>query len=394
MSPEQGLGKPIDGRSDIYSLGVVLFEMATGQVPFEAETPLAVVVKHIRDPLPVPSRVNPAIPESLQRMILRAMHKEPSERFATAGVMVDTMSTMTEQSVPLSVDQDATIPIGGVPPRPIVAPDSPPGANDVTVPTAVNAQADARPSPGLDDAAVTATGDTRSDQRQEATATTARGRRLVAIGVVALVVLALLLVFRPWDDAETELTQALNHTVPQIADAPSAPAPETTSPTEQAVAEPAETTPPATTDQPTPAPTDAGSAPERAPAATVATGELLISVDAPSLVTLHGEAVGRFEPGVPRTITAPVGQHVVVATADDGVTLDQAPVELGDGAPQVVVLELAAEVTRRAAAAARDPFPDQGDGTFLDRQTGFLWTVASSARQGLWSDADAHCEDL
>ena len=99
---------------------------------------------------------------------------------------------------------------------------------------------------------------------------------------------------------------------------------------------------------------------------------------------------------------------MVVATADDGVTLDQAPVELGDGAPQVVVLELAAEVTRRAAAAAaieredrldaeaaaRDPFPEQGDGTFLDRQTGFLWTVASSARQGLWNDADAHCEDL
>ena len=103
--------------------------MATGQVPFEAETPLAVVVKHIRDPLPVPSRVNPDIPEPLQRMIFRAMHKEPSERFPTASAMVEAMSTMTG-APPQPAELTATVPIGGVPPLPTAATDGSRGVDD------------------------------------------------------------------------------------------------------------------------------------------------------------------------------------------------------------------------------------------------------------------------
>lgn len=65
MSPEQGLGRPLDGRSDIYALGVVLYELVTGRLPFQAETPVAVVLKHIQDPLPPPRLYNATLPEAL-----------------------------------------------------------------------------------------------------------------------------------------------------------------------------------------------------------------------------------------------------------------------------------------------------------------------------------------
>lgn len=85
MSPEQGQGAQIDHRSDIYSLGVVLYEAATGRKPYEGSTPMATLQKHIHAPLPSPSTFASDIPPLLESIIVKAMSKSPDDRFATAG---------------------------------------------------------------------------------------------------------------------------------------------------------------------------------------------------------------------------------------------------------------------------------------------------------------------
>jgi tetratricopeptide (TPR) repeat protein/tRNA A-37 threonylcarbamoyl transferase component Bud32 len=101
MSPEQGRGEKLDHRTDLYSLGIVLYEMATGVVPFTAETPMAVIVKHIIEPLPLPRAINPELPEAVERVILKALAKDPSDRFAQAGEMAQAFSaTLSRPSPP------------------------------------------------------------------------------------------------------------------------------------------------------------------------------------------------------------------------------------------------------------------------------------------------------
>ncbi len=88
ISPEQAKGGYVDNRSDLYSLGVVMYEMMTGRPPYDGESPVAVAIQHINGKAQVPSALNPNIPGGLEQIILRAMEQDPGKRYPTAAAML------------------------------------------------------------------------------------------------------------------------------------------------------------------------------------------------------------------------------------------------------------------------------------------------------------------
>ena len=114
MSPEQALGRPLDGRSDIYSLGVVLYEMLAGDIPFRADSQLQQAIQHVSAPIPSLRARRPDLPPPIQTVVERALAKDPAARYPTAGALAADLRRLARGQTPAGATHSQGKP-GGVP---------------------------------------------------------------------------------------------------------------------------------------------------------------------------------------------------------------------------------------------------------------------------------------
>jgi serine/threonine-protein kinase len=105
LSPEQAHGQPVSPRSDLYSIGVMLYELLTGRVPFDAESPVTIALKHVSEPPVPPSQVNPAVPPALDAVVMRALEKDPARRFPDADAFIEALQAARAEPTVVALEQ-------------------------------------------------------------------------------------------------------------------------------------------------------------------------------------------------------------------------------------------------------------------------------------------------